>query len=100
MDYTARLRCLAINEADEEPRLLDLKAVALVRLAALVAVGGEIPSYGAEVDAAVGAGCSPAEIVDVLGAVMPIVGQPSVVTAAPRLAMALGFDVDDALERG
>ena len=30
--------------------------------------------------------------------VVPIVGLPRVVAAAPQLAMALGYDVDDALE--
>ena len=73
--------------------------LALVRLAALVAVGGAIPSYGAEADAAVGAGATAAEIVDVLVGVVPVVGLPAVVAAAPSLAMALGYDVDEALEK-
>ena len=77
---------------------LDPRTVALVRLAALVAVGGAVPSYGAEADAAVSAGATAAEIVDVLVAVIPIVGLPRVVAAAPQLAMALGYDTDDALE--
>ncbi|MET0692525.1 MAG: hypothetical protein ABWY56_01265, partial [Propionibacteriaceae bacterium] len=66
--------------------------------AALVAVGGAVPSYSAEVDAAVGAGATASEIVEVLVAVVPIVGLPAVVAAAPSLAMGLGYDVDDALE--
>ncbi len=45
------------------------------------------------------AGASAAEIVDVLIGVVPVVGLPSVVAAAPNLAMALGYDTDDALER-
>ena len=44
------------------------------------------------------AGATAAEIVDVLVGVVPIVGLPCVVAAAPKLAMALGYDVDDALE--
>ena len=108
MDYTERLRCLAINDARlaedcvggagvafEE---LDPKTLALVRLAALVAVGGALPSYGAQADAAVSAGATAAEIVDVLVGVVPVVGLPRVVAAAPKLAMALGYDIDDALE--
>ena len=82
-----------------EPSELDPKTLALVRLAALVAVGGALPSYGAHADAAVNAGASAAEIVEVLIGVVPIVGLPSVVAAAPNLAMALGYDTDDALEQ-
>jgi hypothetical protein len=46
----------------------------------------------------VNAGATAAEIVDVLVAVVPVVGQPCVVEAAPKLARALGYDTDDALE--
>jgi 4-carboxymuconolactone decarboxylase len=106
VDYRDRLRCLAINDAgfaegvgrDGEPQDLDPKTLALVRLAALVAVGGAVPSYGAQADAAVGAGATAAEIVDVLVGVVPVVGLPSVVAAAPKLAMALGYDIEAALE--
>ena len=66
--------------------------------AALVAVGGAVPSYGAEADAAVSAGATTAEIVDVLVGVIPVVGLPGVVAAAPKLALALGYNTDDALE--
>ena len=101
MDYTDRLLRLAINDVrlDEggvEPEVLDAKVVALVRLAALIAVGGAVPTYGAEVDDAVSAGASPGEIVDVLAAVIPIVGLPSVVAAAPKVALGLGYDPFDA----
>jgi alkylhydroperoxidase/carboxymuconolactone decarboxylase family protein YurZ len=107
LDYTERLRRLAINDArfaDEdgvdgagvESEELDLKTLALVGLAALVAVGGAVPSYGAQTDAAVSAGATAAEIVDVLVSVIPIIGLPRVVAAAPKLAMALGYDTDDA----
>jgi 4-carboxymuconolactone decarboxylase len=105
LDYTETLRSLAINDAQfadgvaaAESKELDPKTFALVRLAALVAVGGAVPSYGAEVDAAVSAGATAAEIVDVLVGIIPIVGLPTAVTAAPRLAMALGYDTDDAFE--
>jgi hypothetical protein len=47
----------------------------------------------------VGGGATAAEIVDVLVGVVPVVGLPSVVAAAPKLAMALGYDVEDALEQ-
>ena len=108
MDYAERLRRLVINDAcfagggtrgtGVEPRDLDPKTLALVRLAALVAVGGAVPSYGAHADAAVNAGATAAEIVDVLVGVIPVVGLPAVVAAAPKLAMALGYDTSEALE--
>ena len=106
MDYTEVLRRLAISderfveESGRETRRgqLDPKTLALVRLGALVAVGGALPSYGAETDAAVHAGASATEIVEVLVGVVSVVGLPSVVAAAPSLAMALGYDVDDAME--
>ena len=105
MDYMERLRRLAINDArdmevgggDVDGRL-DSKTLELVRLAALVAVGGAVPSYGSQADAAVNAGATAAEIVDVLVGVVPIVGLPCAVAEAPKLALALGYDVDDALE--
>jgi len=46
----------------------------------------------------VNAGATAAEIVDVLIGVIPIVGLPRAVAAAPKLALALGYDTDDALE--
>jgi 4-carboxymuconolactone decarboxylase len=108
VDYAEQLRRLALNDArvaagrddvgDPEASELDPKTLALVRVAALVAIGAAVPSYGAEADAAVSAGASAAEIVDVLTAVVPIVGLPCVVAAAPSLALALGIDTDDALE--
>ena len=108
MDYTERLRRLAINDArlaDDDADgagagcgELDPKTLALVRFAALVAVGGADPSYGAQADAAVSAGATAAEIVDVLFGVVPVVGLPRVVAAAPKVAMALGYDTDDAFE--
>jgi 4-carboxymuconolactone decarboxylase len=108
LDYTDRLRRLSVHDqrvaaevccgADPESpaaAALDPRTLALVRLAALVAVGGAVPSYGAHADAAIDAGATAAEVVDVLVAVLPVVGLPCVVAAAPKLALALGHDVDD-----
>ncbi len=105
VDYLDVLRRLTLNderlgedisgaEWSLTAAVLDPKTLALVRLAALVAVRGAVPSYGAHADAAVTAGATAAEIVDVLVAVVPVVGLPSVVAAAPDLAMALGYDMD------
>jgi alkylhydroperoxidase/carboxymuconolactone decarboxylase family protein YurZ len=109
VDYRETLRLLAINDEQFtedcatgvgiEFDKLDPKTLALVRLGALVAVGGAAPTYGAEADAAVSAGASAEEIVEALLAVVSIVGTPSVVAAAPSLALALGYDIEDALEQ-
>ena len=106
LDYMERLRRLAINDArlvevggaEVDCRGLDSKTLELVRLGALVAVGGAVPSYGAQADAAVSAGATAAELVEVLLSIVSLVGLPCVVAAAPSLAMALGYDVNDALE--
>lgn len=110
MDHTELLRRLTVHDqgavsdlyvgldplSDAAPPPLDARTSALVRLAALIAVGGAVPSYGAQADAAIDAGATAAEIVDVLVAVMPVVGQPCVVAAAPKVALALGYDADEA----
>jgi 4-carboxymuconolactone decarboxylase len=108
VDYPDRLRSLGFNDArfaegsaklvDAGPAVLDRKTLELVRLAALVAVGGAVPSYGALADSAVNAGATAAEIVDVLVGVIPVVGLPCAVAAAPKIALALGYDLDEALE--
>jgi 4-carboxymuconolactone decarboxylase len=112
LDYTELLRRLSVHDervvtevlggaatpCSAFAQVLDPRTQELVRLAALVAVGGAVPSYGARADAAVDAGATAAEIVDVLAAVIPVVGLPCVVAAAPKLALALGHDVEDASE--
>ena len=108
LDHTEQLRRLAINDAGFAERCLrgaeagsaglDQKTLALVRLAALVAVGGSEPSFGAHADAAVSAGATAAEIVEVLVGVVPTVGLPRAVAAAPKVGMALGYDINGALE--
>ncbi|MEV5069049.1 carboxymuconolactone decarboxylase family protein [Microbacterium sp. LMI12-1-1.1] len=103
MDYTERLRRLAFNDdglADAVPssrtRLdLDAKTLALSRVAALVAMGASEASFASQVDAAISAGASASEIVDVLEGVVTVVGLPRAVAAAPRIAIVLGHDLYD-----
>jgi alkylhydroperoxidase/carboxymuconolactone decarboxylase family protein YurZ len=77
---------------------LDLKTQALVRLGALISLGAVSPSYMSAVDAARGAGASTEEIVGTLIAVLPVLGPARIVSAAPELGLALGYDVAEALE--
>ncbi|WP_248283332.1 carboxymuconolactone decarboxylase family protein [Cryobacterium arcticum] len=103
LDYVGRLRRLAISDsqaADQAAEAgwasssLSPKTLALARLAALVAIGASEPSFGDLADAAVGAGASPDEIVDVLVGLRVVVGAPRIVAAAPKVALALGYDLD------
>jgi alkylhydroperoxidase/carboxymuconolactone decarboxylase family protein YurZ len=100
--YTDRLRRFALNAPDLveddlgllESGALNTKSVAIARVAALIAIGGAEPSYDELVDAAMSSGSSADEIVDVLIGLSPIVGLPRVVEAAPKLALALGYDLE------
>jgi alkylhydroperoxidase/carboxymuconolactone decarboxylase family protein YurZ len=77
---------------------LDQKTHALVRLGALVAIGAEYPGYMWTVDAARRRGATDDEMVGCLIAVLPALGVARTVSAAPKLALALGYDVTSALE--
>jgi alkylhydroperoxidase/carboxymuconolactone decarboxylase family protein YurZ len=77
---------------------LDEKTHALVRIAGLVAIDAAPPSYMWTVESALAHGATNEEIVGVLVAVMPAVGSGRIVSAAPRLSLALGYDVAAGLE--
>ena len=74
------------------------KEHALARVASLIAVDAAPPSFMSAVQAGLEAGLTEEEIVGTLIAVIPIVGVARVVSAAPNLALALGYDVADAFE--
>ena len=78
---------------------LDKKTHALVRLGAALAIDAAPSSYQSTIDLALAAGASIDEIVGTLIAVAPTVGIARVVSAAPELALALGYDVEAALEQ-
>jgi 4-carboxymuconolactone decarboxylase len=71
---------------------------ALFRLAALIAGEATTASYLSVVGSALAAGASVEEIIDVLIAVAGTVGSARVVAAAPLLARAVGFDVDEGFD--
>jgi 4-carboxymuconolactone decarboxylase len=71
---------------------------ALFRLAALIAGEGTTASYQSVVESALAAGASVEEIIDVLLTVAGTVGGARVVAAAPLLARAVGFEVDEAFD--
>jgi len=78
---------------------LDPKTVALLRVGASVAIGSSAVCLEWSAGRALAAGASEDEIADVLLAVIPVTGLVRVVTAAPDLATALGYDIWAALEK-
>jgi alkylhydroperoxidase/carboxymuconolactone decarboxylase family protein YurZ len=100
------LRRLAINDESTVRSLfgdsildsncveLDAKTTALVRLAAVVALDSRPTTVQWSVSAALAAGASEDAIVDVLVAVVPVLGSAQFGMAAPVLAAALGYPVE------
>jgi hypothetical protein len=70
-----------------------------VRVAATIAVDAAPYSFQHTVALALAAGATSDEIVASLEAVTPVTGTARVVQCAPKVALALGYDVDAALER-
>jgi 4-carboxymuconolactone decarboxylase len=109
-EYKVTLRRLAVRDdryidqllqADDASATiarLDERTHALIRIGALVAANAAPPAYMNSVEAAVDAGASYDQIVGVLITVLPLVGIARVVSAAPNLGLAIGYDVGDALE--
>jgi 4-carboxymuconolactone decarboxylase len=72
---------------------------ALVRLAALVALGAGSVSYHWAVEETLAAGGTVDDIVGTLVAVAPISGLARVLSATPEVALSIGYDIDAAFER-
>ena len=104
LDRIERLLCrLSLHDersvraalADPELSGLDPKVHALVGLGALLSVDAATVSVRLSVELAHQAGATEDEIVGVLLAIAPAVGHARTVAGAPRLALALGYDVED-----
>ena len=110
LEYEERLRSMALSDDRFVASVLgmgqdtiqasglDPKTHAMVRLAALLAVDAAPSSYNASAELALASGASLDEIVGVLIAVAPTIGLGRAVSAAPELGLALGYDVEAALE--
>ncbi|HEY3728833.1 MAG TPA: hypothetical protein VGL51_16770 [Solirubrobacteraceae bacterium] len=83
---------LAPGRSNSEVAGLTPKLTALVRLAALIALDAPTPSLCWAAEQAACAGASVGEIVGVLVTVAPEVGLSRVVSAAPRVALAIGYE--------
>jgi hypothetical protein len=84
--------------ADELVAGVDPKSLALARITALVAAGGSVQSFGSAVANALECAAEPDEIVAVVIGIAPVVGSAAVSAAALPLALALGYDIEEALE--
>ncbi len=78
---------------------VDERTERLLRLAVLIALDAPQSSYETAVGAAQRAGADLGELLGVLVAVAGAVGSVRVIAAAPRIALAAGYDVEADLER-
>ena len=107
-EYKEHLRRLTVHDdalvegiLSEENKLtgsLDERTLALVRVAATIAVDAAPSSFQHAVALALAAGATSDEIVATLEAVTPVTGAAQIVQCAPKVALALGYDVEEALE--
>ena len=77
---------------------LDAKTAALLQLAASITLGSPAVCLQWSAGRALAAGATDDEIVDALLAIAPVTGLGRVVSAAPEVATALGYDLAAALE--
>lgn len=109
-DYKEHLRRLAVHDealltaislgrSAFALSVIDERTAALVRVAATIAVDASPASFQHAVALALAAGATSDQIVASLEAVTPVTGSARVVQCAPKVALALGYDVDAALER-
>ena len=85
------------SSRDEACRLAP-KTQALVRLAAMLALGAAPVSHQWNVGAALDAGATVEEILGTMIAVAPISGITRVAQATPDVALPIGYDLDAAFE--
>jgi len=86
---------LAGNPGGARTRVLDPKTRTLVSLGGLLAMAAGTTELKCATEAAYEAGATDEEIVSVLLTVGPQIGLVGLVREAPRLALAIGYDVED-----
>jgi len=77
---------------------LDARSLTIARVAALVAHGGSAQTFRSTIGDALEADVTPDEIVGVVLATAPVLGITTIVDVASKVALALDYDVDGALE--
>ena len=93
------LDAVSVDGSASAVSVIDEKTAALLRVAATIAVDAAPYSFQHAIALALAAGATSDEIVASLEAVTPVTGAARVVQCAPKVALALGYDVDAALER-
>jgi alkylhydroperoxidase/carboxymuconolactone decarboxylase family protein YurZ len=89
---------LGIHLNNNEAAGLEPKTQALIRLGGLVAIGAAPGSFHWAAEAALDAGATAEDVVGALVAVAPISGLARVISATPEVALAIGYDIDQAFE--
>jgi 4-carboxymuconolactone decarboxylase len=89
---------LGIHLTNNDSQGLDPRTQALIRLGGLVAMGAAPTSYHWAAEAALDAGATAEEVVGALVAVAPISGLARVISATSEIALAIGYDIDQAFE--
>ncbi len=94
----ALLAAVADPDGKTDAPRLDERTESLIHIAVLVPLDAPQSSYQPAVEAAIRAGASLDDLLATLVATAGSVGSPRVVAAALRIALAAGYDVDQALE--
>ena len=94
----ALLTAIAIDGSSFATYVIDEKTEALARIAATVALDGASASIQHVVSCALVVGATCDEIVATLEAVAPVIGAARTVVCAAKIGLALGYDVEAALE--
>ncbi len=89
---------LSTASGGNEHGQLDPRACSLGRMAALFALDAPDSSYGWATSVALASGVTSDELVALLISLAPVIGSARVVSAAPKLGMALGYDVEADIE--
>ena len=89
----------ALAEPTDLGLAIDRRTAALVRMAAVIVLDASLPAYQREVQAALDAGATVDEILSLLLVLAGPIGSFAMIAAAPKIAMALGYDVEAGLER-
>jgi alkylhydroperoxidase/carboxymuconolactone decarboxylase family protein YurZ len=84
---------LAFRDSEQASTGLDGRTFSLVKIAALIALDAPPASYMWQVANALAAGATARDLMGVLRAVLPQVGGPRAMAAAPELMLALGLEL-------
>ena len=108
--YQDVLRGLAVNDRTlisgwlsttrglPNPVQIGERTQAIARVAAIIAKDGSVQTFRWTIGDALGLGVTPDEIVGLMLAIAPLIGVAEIVNTAPKVALALDYDLDEALE--